>query len=296
MRLLALQTVLVATDLEAHSVPALQTGRRLAAATGATLHVVHVLEDRVEAAHGSRIASITDVEVAVAGLLRDRGLDQLDARFHTATGDPAHAVRLLADRITASVIVLGPHRREPATTERRGIGGTVLALVTNSSMPCLVVRSPLRLPTERIIVPIDLSDTARGALVAALSWASALRPARDDAVATSLTALYVRHSDAVATLIAPQALERELDRIRGDAGNWADVSIDDAVILGDDVPGAITGFADQRRADLVVVGTRGLGLDAVGRLGSVSAELLRVLTTPLLLVPPAVWIGYTAAA
>lgn len=294
MRLLTLQTVLVATDLEAHSVPALETARRLAAAAGAALHVVHVVKDRVDAAHESRIASHTDVEGAVGKLLRDAGLDQLDARFHAATGDPAHAIRLLADRITASVIVLGPHRDEPATTERRGIGGTVLALVTNASMPCLVVRSRLRLPIERIVVPVDLSDTARGALVVALSWASALRPARGDEVATSLTALYVRHADPGATLIAPQVLERELDRIRSDAGSWAGVSIDDAVVLDDDVAGAIAGFTDQRQADLVVVGTRGLGLDAVGRLGSVSAELLRVLTTPLLLVPPAVWIEHAA--
>lgn len=99
-----------------------------------------------------------------------------------------------------------------------------------------------------------------------------------------------------ATLLPPQALERELDRIRGDAGRWAGVSIDEAVIHRDDVAPAIAGFADQRRADLVVVGTRGLGLDTVGRLGSVSAELLRLLRTPLLLVPPAVWIGHAATA
>lgn len=172
----------------------------------------------------------------------------------------------------------------------------MLALVTNSSVPCLVVRNRLRLPTERIIVPIDLSETARGALVVALSWASALRPTRDDAVAASLTAFYVRHSNPGATLVAPQTLERELDRIRGDGGRWAGVSIDDAVILGDNVARAIAAFADQRRADLVVVGTRGLGLDAVGRLGSASAELLRVLKTPPLLVPPAVWIGHAVTA
>lgn len=203
MRLLKLQTVLVATDLDAHSAPALETARRLAAAAGAEFHVVHVVEDKADAAHKPRIASHTDVEVAVGEVLRDAGLGKVDARFHTATGDPAPAIQLLADRIAASVIVLGPHREMPVTTERRGIGGTVLALVTNSSVPCLVVRSRLRLPTERIIVPIDLSDTARGALVVGLSWASALRPAHDDAVVTSLTALYVRHFDPGDAASAP---------------------------------------------------------------------------------------------
>ena len=296
MRLLTLQTVLVATDLEAHSAPAIESARRLAAAADAPLHVVHVLEEGASSAREPRIASPADLEVAVGGLLRDAGLGQLEAKFHATTGEPAHAIRLLADRVTASVIVLGPHREEGDATERRGMGGTVISLVTNATVPCLVVRNVLRLPIERIVVPLDLSDTSRGALVVALSWASALRPPRDDAAAASLTALHVRRADPQAKLTAPQPLKRELDRIRGDAGNWAGVSIDDAVIPGDRVAPAIAEFADQRQADLVVVGTRGLGLDAVGRLGSVAADLLIEQTTPLLLVPPAVWIGHAATA
>ena len=293
MRLLTLQTVLVATDLEPHSMPAIETARRLAAAAGAGLHVAHVVEDGASAARASRIASPTDVEGAVGERLREAGLGRLDALFHAARGDPAPAIRKLADRVSASVIVLGPRRERPERTGG-GIGGTVLSLVTNAAVPCLVVQRPLGLPIERIVVPLDLSDTARGALVVALAWASALRPARVDAVATSLIALYVRRTDPGATLIAPDALQREVDRLRGDAGHWAGVAIEDAVILGDDIARAIAEFAGERRADLVVVGTRGLGLDAVGRLGSVSAELLRDLTTPLLLVPPAVWIEHAA--
>ena len=39
----------------------------------------------------------------------------------------------------------------------------------------LVLAEPLRLPLRRVLVPIDLSETARGALMVALTWASALR-------------------------------------------------------------------------------------------------------------------------
>lgn len=143
MRLLALQTVLVATDLEANSVPALETARRLAAAAGAALHVVHVVVDRVDAAHERRTASQADVEAAVGELLRDAGLGPLEAQFHTATGDATHGILLLADRITASVIVLGRHRERPVTPEHRGIGGA----------PCL--------PSSRIrLCPVSSFETA----------------------------------------------------------------------------------------------------------------------------------------
>jgi nucleotide-binding universal stress UspA family protein len=43
---------------------------------------------------------------------------------------------------------------------------------------------------------------------------------------------------------------------------------------------------------LVVMGTRGLGLDPVGRLGSVTASAIQALAVPTLLVPPAVWKGF----
>jgi nucleotide-binding universal stress UspA family protein len=64
------------------------------------------------------------------------------------------------------------------------------------------------------------------------------------------------------------------------------------VVVAPDVAQAIAHFAREQRSDLVVLGTRGLGLDATGRLGSVSAAVAERLETPILLVPPAVWADY----
>jgi nucleotide-binding universal stress UspA family protein len=63
------------------------------------------------------------------------------------------------------------------------------------------------------------------------------------------------------------------------------------VVLGDPVP-VIASYATKHGIDLIVLGTRGLGLDAVGRLGSVSAGVANLVDTPILLVPPAVWQTY----
>ena len=51
----------------------------------------------------------------------------------------------------------------------------------------------------------------------------------------------------------------------------------------------IAGRARDSAADLVVLGTRGLGLTETSGLGSVSAAIVASLSLPILLVPPAVW-------
>jgi nucleotide-binding universal stress UspA family protein len=92
-----------------------------------------------------------------------------------------------------------------------------------------------------------------------------------------------------------QALDDALSELRREAGTWAGVSIDGRVAVSDDVAAGIAAYASEQSADLLVLGTRGLGLDAVGRLGSVSLGIARRVTSPILLVPPAVWSGYAGS-
>jgi nucleotide-binding universal stress UspA family protein len=91
------------------------------------------------------------------------------------------------------------------------------------------------------------------------------------------------------TALNDEALSRELDAIRSHAGDWAGVSVQSSVTEGENVPDTIVSHAYTERPDLVVLGTRGLGLDPVERLGSVSLAVLETLEGPALLVPPAVW-------
>jgi nucleotide-binding universal stress UspA family protein len=292
MHLLTLRTVLVATDLDKASVAALETGRRLAAAAGAALHIVHVA--------GAPPAERDRGELEA--FVRRAGVDPDARHLHLMDGDPPHVIRLLADRIAADVIVVGPHRER---RDRGGpsLGSTALTIVTDSFAPCLVAREPLAIPVERVLVAVDLSDTARGALVVGLSWASALRapPVRASvAPPATMVVLHVDRSanptDAGALPVkGADAFEREVLRIRDDAGHWAGVSIEDVLVSGTDPARAIADAASQQRAGLIVLGTRGLGLDHVGRLGSVSASVVRLSRVPVLLVPPAVWMSYAAS-
>ena len=106
-------------------------------------------------------------------------------------------------------------------------------LVTRASIPCMVAARPLQVPLQRVVVAVDLSDTARGALIVGLSWASALRTQAHTANAsTGLIALHINESaeSAERTGASTNALEEELNQLRRDAGSWSGITIESACV------------------------------------------------------------------
>ena len=292
MKLLRLNVVLAAIDRDDSSLEALRGACALARSARASLHVVHVTSS------GAGTEQWDGADAEVRQLIDRAGLSGADVMLHLLAGDSAHANRSVSETEHADVIVLGLHRGRSGSGHE--MGSTALGVVTNSWAPCLILAGPMHLPLERVLVPVDLSETSRGALVVGLSWSSALRGTKklplggDAGEAVALTALHVERSspsDAGASR-QPKALDDELDRLRRDAGTWAHVAIDRAVVGNSDVPQAIANYASEHQPDLIVLGTRGLGLDAVGRLGSVSLGVAQRVTVPVLLVPPAVWHSY----
>ncbi len=270
MRLLKLKSVLVATDLDASSASALRTAARLAALAGARLHLVHVADHTV-AGGESRLRELFRVAAPDAP-----GIESAQV----ARGMPAGAIVEWAARVDADVVVLGPHRR--GTGQAGELGSTAASLVRTAPCPCLVTAEELRLPLERVIAAIDLSQAAGGVLSVALTWASALRPRGG---AAGLTALHVASSPAGDT---ERRVDEEVQRARARAGGAAFVEIRERLEPGSDPAGEILRHAAADAADLLVVGTRGADQPA-SDLGSVSAAVTRATPCPLLLVPPAVW-------
>ena len=285
MRLLHLNVVLAAIDADESAEHVLRGARALATSAGAKLHVLHVTSSNKD-------GEITKAAEMMRQLMDHAGIPAGAATMHMLNAEAAGAVRSVADQIRADVIALGKHRGQKVSD---AIGSTALRVVTNSWAPCLILSQPLRLPFTCVLVPVDLSDTSRGALVVALSWTSALRDAKGRA---TLTALVVECPRATRSGRSParQALDEELNRLRMDAGTWANVDVSGVLVSGDDIVTAIAESVSAMNADLVVLGTRGLGLDAVGRLGSVSLGVAQKTTAPILLVPPAVWRSHSRAS
>ena len=118
--------------------------------------------------------------------------------MHIATGEPPSSIGSIADKLDADVVILGRGRTNAAVMHDRPIGGTAYAVMSRSRAPCLAISEPLNLPIRNALVAIDRSDSARGALLVALSWVSALRGGRPGEEYPTLTALYVDPGRAMA--------------------------------------------------------------------------------------------------
>jgi nucleotide-binding universal stress UspA family protein len=270
MRLLTLKSILVATDLEEGSWPALRTAARLARLAEANLHLLHVAD-----------TAQADAEARLTRHFHEVVRDAAKPRsVHVLTGPPASVIPQHAIAVGADVVLLGPHRKNRPTS---GLGSTAARVVRNAPCPILVVATELELPLRRVVVPIDLSNAAAGALATALSWASALRPR--DATA-HVTALHVTSNTARHEI--ERAIGSQLERVRERGGHAAHVDFSDQIVSGAEPAEVILRSPVSASADLLVMGTRGEARAASG-LGSVSAGVAEAAFRPLLLVPPAVW-------
>jgi nucleotide-binding universal stress UspA family protein len=292
VRLLKLKTVLVATDLEPSSDRALETGASLAAAAGATLHVAHVTA--AEKTNAENRGSSSAARERMDATLRRAGISVQVDNVHIAAGAPVEVLSSLSDQITADVIVIGRHRQRTDMDAHSAIGSTAYTLITRSLRPCLITSRRLRLPLRRAMVAIDTSETARGALLVALSWSSALRDSKAEDAKTTLTALHIETSADLSAddIQMRRNIDHELDILRRNAGSWAGVAVKGTTEAGSDPAKAIMKYATEHDAELVVLGTRGLSADNALRLGSVSTAVARGLSVPVLLVPPAIWRNY----
>jgi universal stress protein E len=288
VRLLRLKTVLAATDLLPSSDAAVASAARLADAAGAKLHIAHVASER---AQEDASDSSSDAIARIASDLERIGVSGTNHRVHVLSGDPPAALSALADQIRTDVIVVGRHRSRAGGESNGSVGGTAYGVVTQSLAPCLITSQLLQVPVQRAVVAIDTSETARGALLVALSWSSALRQPKSDGPATTLIALHVASGRPLSEEAADRKriVDHELSVLKRGAGSWAGVSVEGATETDDDPVTAIIRFAQNHDADLLVLGTRGLSAKNLPGLGSVSDAVTRQLQTPVLLVPPAVW-------
>lgn len=270
MRLLTLKSVLVATDLDESSLSALRTAARLATLAGARLHLVHVA-DRPVPCDESRLRTLFEKAEPDAS-----GLESAQVVY----GTPAEAILNQAAGVGADVVILGPHRRGGGQAGE--LGSTAASLVRTAPCPCLVTATELRLPLERVIAAIDLSEAAGGVLSVALTWTSALRPRGGE---PRLTALHVTSVSGDETV---RRIREEVQQARAHARGASFVEIGERLRPGSAPAEEILRGAASDSADLLVVGTRGTHQPSPD-LGSVSAAVARATPCPLLLVPPAAW-------
>jgi nucleotide-binding universal stress UspA family protein len=285
MRLLKLETILVATDLTETSTGAIVTATRLADAVGATLHVAHVApaEDEPSAAAGRQAEYEQKIEKAVdaAGPTRPRK--------HLMFGEPPRAISSLAGKIKADVVVLGRRAGTRRLSSDRPVGSTAYAFVAHTLIPVLVIVEPLSIPLHKAVVAVDASDAARGSLLVAVSWSSALR--ERGPTGAELTVLHVDTGADPGEQSAQmrRSAAHDADVLQRNAPAWAGVGVERLTVKDSDPAAAISRHAIDSGAELVILGTRASAEHGLSIWGSVSAAVTRRVSIPVLLVPPAIW-------
>lgn len=274
MRPLKLNSVLVATDLSGGDLSAIRTAISLSTLAGAKLHVVHA---------GPNDETTRD---ALAAHIRDADptcemLPEMTVRDSKAE----HLIVDVAARVDADVVILGPHRADHPHSP----GGTAYHVAAGAGRPCLVLPGEMQLPLGRILVPINASGAARGALAVAMTWASALRR-RVPHGSDEGTVLVVMHAESGPDVddSAARILDDAMTAVGKRVSDVAGVRVEMVTETGVDAAGAILAHAADDAFDLIAVGTRA-NTEEEASLGSVSSAVVQFAPCPVLLVPPRVW-------
>lgn len=156
-----MQTMLLATDFSERADRALRRATLLARATGARLHLVHVLDDD----QPSRM--LTHERLDAQRLLDELALslqshDGLAATPHVRIADPATGLAAAAAELAADLLIIGPHRR--SALRDAFIGTTAERIIRTAPCPVLTVNAPPVGPWRHALFTTDLSEASACAL------------------------------------------------------------------------------------------------------------------------------------
>ena len=286
--------ILVATDFSRPSDAALAHARRLADSIGATLHVLHVVDNLVLRAV---LGDPRDYEGAALRQMQqrvpaeDRGATAILAVERS--DEPAERITAYARRHGIELIVMGTHGR--GRVAHLLLGSVAEQVVRGAACPVLTLHDapPLAGGVEglRILVPTDFSASADEALGCAKRIAAQL--------GGSIRLLHVVEHPAITAafgseLYVPKPMDmrqeqmdearRQLShRILGDSRSRVKITTD--VILG---PAGmmIPAYAGDSGFDVIVMGTRGRGGLTHLLSGSIAETVIRTSRCPVLTVKP----------
>lgn len=281
-----LKSILVASDLSSRAKPAVQRAVQLAAASGAHLTVLHVVEDDL-------LENRAREEIANAeGFLSDQ-IAGFGAPSQTEVvviiGHAFHAIGEEAQAREADLIVMGAHRRR--FLRDVFIGTTIERVTRTAGRPVLMANSKTGERWRKVFIATDMSEASGHA--ARKAHALGLL---DDADVTfihgyaPITRQMMTHAGIPAERVHEEA-EREFQSTRRELGRFiqrldlGELSYSARIIEGVGAD-AIAGLVEQAKPDLLVIGTRGLSGAKRLFLGSVAQELMGSLEIDILAVPP----------
>ena len=196
--------------------------------------------------------------------IRETGIEASGVLLH---GSPAEALLSHEERTRPDLVVMSTHGHTGVL--RFALGSVADRLAREGNTPCLLVRSARdpQLALETALVPLDGSETSE--VVLSIVADLATRPLRR-----------VHLLRVVQRAAAAQAAASYLEGMRSRFQEMG-LEVETLTEIGDP---ALTIERHASCVDLAIMSTHGRGGVGRMRLGSVSAELVHHLTTPVLLV------------
>lgn len=218
-----------------------------------------------------------------------------DLSTRVREGYVADEILLEADEFGADLIVMATHGRGPLS--RFWLGSVANQVVRRAHRPVLLVRprapgAPRRagaLAVRRVVVPLDGSNLAEAALTPAMELAdrfgspmTLLRIVQEHAA--PMSALIPETFDLNARMVGESGVEAsaDLQRLAGWMREWGIEPVLDVRVRAEMAPAIVEAAA----GDLIVMATHArTGLNRAF-LGSVTDEVIRSATGPVLVIPP----------
>lgn len=296
-----LRSILASTDLDQGSDGIVASAARLAASSGAALHLVHSLDLPWEpsaeqiASRGFRSQQESARDRMNAQIERAVPPGVRPASREVITYTAYRAILDRAEEVMADLIVVGPHRGGPA--HAYFLGTTADRVIRTSAVPCLVVQEPLADDVRRIGVPVDLSDPSRGALEVALAWAVQMGSAEGGGGSPEVRVMYVGwpiemidDPDLEKKRIRPE-LEGLIETARRSVEGSDALTVELDVLCAHSPTEETVSWAEREKVDLLVMGTHGRSGLKRALIGSMASGVARRTPRPVLLVPPSQWSG-----
>ncbi|ELZ02763.1 universal stress protein [Natrialba aegyptia] len=279
-------SLLVPVDGSDPAKAALERALDIAADTGATVHVLHVVptnESRLLRFGNRDIGVLEEEGEAIVDRARSAATERNVAVVdHIIQGEPQEKILAYGESHSVDCIIMGAHGRHGL--EEYILGSTTERVVHQSSVPVMTVRAgedvTRSYPYRSVLVPTDDSDHARAALELGSTIA-----ARHDSV---LHLLFV--ADELPETIDPRStqlsaeIKESAHEVLQDAADRTELSEESIVttVKAGSVPHVITSYAESTPTDLIVMGTHGwTGLDRY-LLGSFTERVIRTSTVPVL--------------
>jgi nucleotide-binding universal stress UspA family protein len=279
-----MERIVVGTDGSRGAANALRWAARLAAfhdaelvvMTGYTYPQAELPPERAEKLLAERAAELEAWSEAAR-------LGDVAVRTVVEPGDPRPGILAVAERERADLVVVGRVGRSDGPGLLR-IGSMAEWLAHHVERPLAIVGGAVNLVAQRVLLGVDGSAGSR----AAVEWVRGLAARTEvQVIAASVHEPMVEWTPAD----HPDNWRRGLEQQIVDdfaAGLVADgVDVEARALGGLNVADALLEAAGDDRADVVVLGTRGLGGFSGLRVGGVTLKIVHRADRPVVLVPPA---------